>query len=68
MAVAFGRAGVRLLLLLGASCFDVALHRAKGSVMEEEEGKLGECWKSTTSVDFFFFFMVEPDPSHSVIL
>lgn len=54
MAVAFGRAGVRLLLLLGASCFDVALHRAKGSVMEEEEGKLGECWKSTTSVDFFF--------------
>lgn len=58
MAVAFGRAGVRrlLLLLLGASCFDVALHRAKGSVMEEEEGKLGECWKSTTSVDFFFLY------------
>lgn len=61
-----GRVGVRRLLLLGASCFDVTLHRAKGSVMEEEEGKLGGCWKSTTSVDFFF--MVQPDPSHSVIL
>lgn len=39
---------------------DVSLCRVKGSVMEEEEGKLGGCWKSTTSVDFSLWKSLTP--------